>query len=96
VLTAAIKPHKRPFDNFIKIIGEACLSFAWVIYLLKLIPFQKLINISSVIPSSQISEFLTYGTIVIFILIAYNILYLLLFLRDKIILKIKAYFSQSQ
>jgi len=96
VLTTAIRPHKRPLDNYIKIIGEVFLFFSWMIFLCKLVPFQKLIKESTVIASSQVSEFLTYGTILIYTLIGYNILYLILFLWDKVILKIIAYLIQRQ
>lgn len=40
MITIWIRPYKNKIGNIVKIGGEACLATAWLIYLLKFIPFQ--------------------------------------------------------
>lgn len=39
ILTIYIKPYKPTIRNLIKIVGDACLTFAWIIFSIKFVPF---------------------------------------------------------
>jgi hypothetical protein len=44
VLSLIVRPYKKNLGNISKIIGEACLTSVWLIFLLKFVPFQSIMK----------------------------------------------------
>ena len=96
VVTGWVRPYKSHWGNISKTGGEACLTSAWLIYLIKFIPFQKNFEKSTAISNKDITEFLFDGILVLAILSIFNILFLLDFFWEQIILKIYGIFRKKK
>jgi len=76
VISLILRPYKSKCGNVSKIGGEACLASSWLIFLLKFVPFQNVLQKETLISSDEIASFISYGYVVILILLLFNILYL--------------------
>lgn len=88
IATIWIMPYKLKLRNVIKIGGEICMTSAWLIVLLKFVPFESNFESGGIIIADKMEEYLLFGEIVMIILVSFNILYLLDFMIFEIILKI--------
>jgi len=75
-ISLILRPYKSKWGNVSKIGGEACLASSWLIFLLKFVPFQNVLQKETLISSDEIASFISYGYVVILILLLFNILYL--------------------
>ena len=96
VVTAWVRPYKSHWGNISKTGGEACLTSSWLIYLIKFIPFQKHFKESSTISKEEISEFLWDGILVLAILSIFNMLFLMDFVWESVILKVADLFKKKK
>lgn len=90
-----LRPYKKILGNVSKIIGEACLTATWVIFLLKFVPFQSTLKKSTVLPEADVKSFLQYGTAVIIILLLFNSLYLCEFVWVQVVCRIMDFFAKK-
>lgn len=85
-----LRPYKSKLGNVSKIIGEACLTSIWLIFLLSIVPFQSVMKQSTVLSETEVQSFLKYGTAVIIILLVFNGLYLCEFFWVQVVCKVIA------
>jgi len=76
VISLVFRPYKSKWGNISKIGGEACLASSWLIFLLKFVPFQNVLQKETLISSDEVATFISYGNILLLILLLFNILYL--------------------
>jgi len=79
------RPYKALISNIAKILGDLCICTTWMILWFRVIPIGNNLKNAAIIPRSTATEYLAYGTSILFLLAIFNIVYLLEFFWIQII-----------
>lgn len=67
------------------------MATAWMIILIKFIPFQRYYISNEKIPKDKIVDNLYYGKVILYFIFGFNLIYIMEFIWNNIIIRINIY-----